>query len=88
MALHMALTINGQSTGEGVIVTRLRPPGALLEPDDVCTYRVEVYRNSLPISQFEVEHRYGDGAMALMAKALHSHTRIGVSESGEEYEWV
>lgn len=68
MALHAALMINGADLGEGIVITRLNPvdPGV----DTTCTYRVEVYRHRLPTAWFNIEHRYGDGAMLLMARAL------------------
>ena len=84
MALHAELSINGYTLGEGVFVTRLTPPDP--NYDTVCTYRVEVYRHRLPVHTFNLEHRFGDGAMVLMAKAFEQWRIEWQHRHAEDYD--
>ncbi|MCW2092832.1 UNVERIFIED_ORG: hypothetical protein M2328_006112 [Rhodococcus erythropolis] len=77
MALHFPLMINGHTIGHFAAV---RKSGGM-DPDDMNTYEVEVRKHPLggavyaPYGEtrsFSVEHRYGDGAWALVRKALEN----------------
>lgn len=71
MALHGSIKVNECLIGYWV-ATRV---GGSDSPDDVNTYRCEVVRvGALPVRgytvEFEVKHRYGDGAFELLRKIM------------------
>lgn len=79
MALHFPLMINGHTIGH---FTAVRKSGGM-DPDDINTYEVEVQEYSpgydrmlpgwqFPVKKIEVQHRYGDGAWALVRKAMEA----------------
>lgn len=70
MALIAHLSVNDNQIG-WVAATRTAPgrSGGLPEDDEVHTYVVEAVINA-QFMRGEVTHRYGDGAAALMAKAM------------------
>lgn len=45
------------------------PDGGTID-DAINTYRVTVTRTGQPSTEFDLQHRYGDGAWALIADAL------------------
>ena len=45
------------------------PDGGTVD-DTIHTYRVTITRTDHPSAEFQLQHRYGDGAWALIAKAL------------------
>ncbi|MDF3309773.1 hypothetical protein P3H15_32665 [Rhodococcus sp. T2V] len=71
MALHFPLLVNGRTIGA---FAAQRVAGKS-HPDSICTYRVEIVQNKTGDTprkgeHFFVEHRYGDGAFALVQKAI------------------
>lgn len=76
MALHGEIRVNGQTIGGFDITRQSTLPDGGASPDDVFTYHCNVHQDQTlegnPAIQvgFDIEHRYGDGALALVAKAL------------------
>ncbi|MFE5790622.1 hypothetical protein ACIGKR_12125 [Rhodococcus qingshengii] len=73
MALHFSLKINTETIG---MFTAVRKSGGT-DPDDMNTYEVTVetrpltaHHRQIAVQSFTLEHRYGDGAWALVRKAL------------------
>lgn len=75
--LHGEVQVNGLTIGEWSI-TRSEIPDKETGPDDLVTYNCVVKQsatlNGAPAvdETFVVSHRYGDGAIKLIAKALQS----------------
>lgn len=78
MALRGEVRMSGETLWlwEAVKLTRLSHPP---EPDDVYTYQCTVASLDRQRLQFEVKHRYGDGAGVLAAKLLQ---RAGAAIGG------
>ncbi len=68
--LKVDISINGAHLISSIEVKRIAPNKPPVD-DDVCTYAVgRIFDNEVKISLGKVEHRYGDGAEALAAKAI------------------
>lgn len=72
MALWFVLRVNDEVIGH-FSATRI---WGGTEPDDINVYSYEVVRNVVPVSEQkaysgQVQHRYGDGALELLRKALN-----------------
>ena len=80
MSLHGEIRVNGQTIG-GFEITRQTTLPDEQSHDDVYTYAVDVRQdetlqgNPSIHERFDLEHRYGDGALALVAKALTEANR-------------
>ncbi len=68
--LKIDISINGAHLISSIEVRRIAPNKPPVD-DDICTYTVgRIFDNEVRTSLGEVEHRYGDGAEALAAKAI------------------
>lgn len=67
MALHADVGVNGRSIGD-VYIQRTAPLHP--RPETVCTYRWEVRHGNHVRRGFGIQHRYGDGPFALIARVL------------------
>ncbi len=81
MALHGPIQVNGMTIGEWSAVRQTvtnGPPHA----DEVLTYDCTVHQDSAPdgcaavLERFSVQHRFGDGALALAAAVLAKGTTL------------
>lgn len=85
MALHGEIRVNGMVIGEWEAQrqTEHQP-----EPDDVVHYWAMARQNSTPdgcpafLERFEVEHRFGDGALALAARVLDKAATLQKMQGG------
>ena len=75
MSLHASLEVGGYPIGEGVYITCVTPQDQIPPDGGECDYRVEVYFDNLPVRQFRIRHRYGDGELSLLTKALVENAR-------------
>lgn len=69
MALHSLLKVNDQTIGS-FYAQRLTGGD---RPDDINTYKIEIHKGAWAdqdVHEFEITHRYGDGAWLLVAKAI------------------
>jgi hypothetical protein len=73
MALHGGILVNEHPIGYWV-ATRIAE-----RHDGVFTYRCEILQSPGTRMEFELEHQYDDGALALAAKVLR--------EAAERAEW-
>lgn len=82
MALHMNLMVNDVRIG-WLHARRLTPPGSP-GPDDVCTYEWHVRQHGRNVVSVEpLEHRYGDGAWALVARIVDAAGLSDASGPGD-----
>lgn len=72
MALHADVGVNGVPIGE-IYVQRTAP--LYPRPETICTYRWEVRRGDYVRRGFGIQHRYGDGPFALIARVLMAAAR-------------
>lgn len=74
MALHGPIGITLTGGGNKVIgYWDARRTTSLNDDDQISTYECEVMHNQ-DVQKFEVEHRYSDGALVLMAKVFAKAT--------------
>jgi hypothetical protein len=71
MALHFVLKLNGQPIG----YFNARRKEHLTNGEQVSTYEIAVSHNQTE-RRFEVKHRYNDGALVLVRKALAAMERM------------
>lgn len=71
MALHGSVAVNGAEIARWS--ARRVAPGGWPEADDLCTYECEVTTQQGEGMRATLEHRYGDGALALLRKILDTH---------------
>lgn len=70
MALHVSLSVNDEPIG--FIYIQRTAPLHVSGPDEVCTYKWEVGKDYEGRSQrgTGLQHRYGDGALSLIAEVI------------------
>lgn len=71
VSLHFDLEINGIAIGH----FNARRIAGGTNPDDINTYDVKFTQTGL-MSQFRIDHRYGDGAWELVRKSCEELQRI------------
>ena len=82
MALHASLGINGTQIGL-LVAQRLSPQHPA--DDDVCRYDwTLIVGNSRVSGSAPLEHRYGDGAWALVAKVIEASGLAAPATHGDE----
>jgi hypothetical protein len=81
MALHGPIGVTLVGGGNKVIgYWEARRTVDLEDHEQLSVYACEVRLNDDPPQEFEVEHRYSDGAVALMAKVFSMASRNGDDE--------
>ena len=80
MVLHATLCVNGHSIGQAIEIVRKEPKDVQTpDLDTICTYRVAVHdiqQYDPVLARFEIEHRYGDGSLVLMARAMREFLNL------------
>ena len=66
MSLVIGIGLNGFRPDLGLIT--IQRISGTADPDSVNTYRYEIHNHNAFVASGEIEHRYGDGALALLAK--------------------
>ena len=70
MSLHGTIEINNRIIGGWTAQRITNDHAPVIDDDLTSTYKCEVYTTHGPTRRFEVEHRYGDGAVVLAALVL------------------